>query len=272
MAIRTDLAVEAKALWEKSVGKTTKLEGVVAREHDGVTTVEILDDVGAQAIGKPVGRYVTVELKKYDTDVRKNAQRLAKELENLIRLKTGESVLVIGLGNRAVTPDALGPQTVDKLFLTRHLIENLPQQFGTCRPVSAVSPGVLATTGIETLETVRGVAQHVRPDHIIAVDALAAGEPERLCSTVQISDTGIAPGSGVGNRRAAFDEKSLGVKVYALGVPTVTDVLADSRMIVTPRDIDAHISYLSSVLAGALNLLMHPEFDYDDFAQFGTFC
>jgi len=271
MVIRTDLAVEAKALWERSAEKTTQLDGVRAQEHDGVTLVEILDDEGAKALGKPVGRYLTMELKKYDNDIRKNAKCLARQLENLIDMDRGQSVLVIGLGNRAITPDALGPQTVDKLFLTRHLIKNLPQQFGFCRSVSAITPGVLATTGIETLETVRGVVEHVKPDFVIAIDALAAGDMRRLCTTVQVSDTGIAPGSGVGNRRAAFDEKSLGVKVYALGVPTVVDAQTDCHMIVTPRDIDARIAYLSSVLSGALNLVLHSEFDYDDFAQFATF-
>lgn len=269
MAIRTDLAVEAKALWEKSATKTTKLDGVIAREHDSVTTVEITNEVGAAALGKPIGRYVTMQLKKYDTDVRKNAQLLTRQLENMIELSKDDSVLVVGLGNRAVTPDALGPQTVDKLFLTRHLRKQPP--FDTCRAVSAIIPGVLATTGIETLETVRGVVEHVKPDHIIAVDALAAGGIEHLCSTVQICDTGIAPGSGVGNRRATFDEKSLGVKVYAIGVPTVVDAQEGSDMIVTPRDIDARISYLSAVVSSAVNMLLHPELDYDDFAQIIAF-
>ncbi len=269
MAIRTDLALEAKALWEKSATKTTKLEGVIAREHESVTTVEIINEAGAKALGKPIGRYVTMRLKKYDTDVRKNAQLLARQMENMIELTKDESVLVVGLGNRAVTPDALGPQTVDKLFLTRHLTKQQP--FDTCRAVSAIVPGVLATTGIETLETVRGVVAHVKPDHIIVVDALAAGGIEHLCSTVQLCDTGIAPGSGVGNRRAAFNEESLGAKVYALGVPTVVDAQTGSGMIVTPRDIDARIAYLSAVLSAAVNLLLHPELDYDDFAQIANF-
>ena len=126
MAIRTDLAVEAKELWEKSAAKTTKLEGVIAREHDSVTTVEITNEAGAAALGKPIGRYVTMRLKKYDTDVYANARLLARELENMIELSKDDSVLVVGLGNRAVTPDALGPQTVDKLFLTRHLQKQPP--------------------------------------------------------------------------------------------------------------------------------------------------
>lgn len=269
MAIRTDLALEAKQLWEQSAEKTTKLEGVCARERGDVTEVEILNENGAQALGKPIGRYLTMELPKYLTNVRENAQKLAEELRSFFRLEREAPVMVVGLGNRAITPDALGPQTVDRLFLTRHLIENLPQQFGACRSVSALIPGVLATTGIETLETVRGAVEHVKPQCVIVIDALAAGSTQRLCKTVQVTDSGIAPGSGVGNRRAAFDRRSLGVPVFAIGVPTVTD--AQSQMIVTPRDIDAQIGFLSAVLSAALNLLLHPDFDYDDFAQFDTF-
>ena len=271
MAIRTDLAVEAKSLWEKSAEKTTELEGVRATQRGEITEVEILDESGASSLGKPIGRYLTMELPRYCANVRKSAEKLADELGKLMHLKKEDSVMVIGLGNRAVTPDALGPQTVERLFLTRHLIENLPQQFGACRSVSALSPGVLATTGIETLESVRGAVEHVKPHCLIAIDALAAGSIERLCRTVQLSNAGIAPGSGVGNRRAAFDAQSLGIPVYALGVPTVVDAQTEEHMIVTPRDIDAQINYLSAVLAGGLNLALHADFDYDDFAQFATF-
>ena len=277
MAIRTDLALEAKTLWERSAGETTKLEGVRARTRrrgeTEITQLDILDPRGEQALGKPIGRYLTMELPRYDRDVRKPAETLAQELRELLRLAEGESVLVIGLGNRAVTPDALGPQTVGRLFLTRHLIENLPAQFGACRSVSALTPGVLATTGIETLEVVRGAVAHVKPGAILAIDALAAGSMERLCRTVQLTDTGIVPGSGVGNRRAAFSRETLGVPVYSLGVPTVVDAPApdghaQEQMIVTPRDIDAQIRYFSGVLAGGVNLALHPDFDYADFIQF----
>lgn len=201
MAIRTDLALEAKALWERSAEKTTHLAGVRAtqRERDGtpITQVDILDERGSAALGKPVGRYLTMDLPRYDRDARTPAAVLAQELRELLALGEGESVLVVGLGNPAVTPDALGPQTVARLFLTRHLIASLPEQFRLCRSVSAVTPGVLATTGIESLEQVRGTVAHVRPDRVLAIDALAAGSMERLCRTVQLSDTGIVPGSGV---------------------------------------------------------------------------
>lgn len=271
MAIRTDLAVEAKELWEQSAEKTTQLDGVRAVSRGDVTEVEILNAEGAKALGKAVGRYLTVEIPKYAADVRACAERLAGELSNFLRLRPDERVFLVGLGNRAITPDALGPETVDRLFLTRHLIENLPDRFGTCRSVSALCPGVLATSGIETVETVRGVIDRVAPECVICIDALAAGSIERLCRTVQVTDSGIAPGSGVGNRRAAFSQESLGVPVYSLGAPTVIDAAEAETCFVTPRDIDAQIGFFASVLAAALNLVLHPEFDYDDFAQFASF-
>ena len=256
MGIRTDLAMEAKALWEKSAGKTTKLAGVRARERErdgfAVTDVHILDRRGEAALGKP-------------------AEALAAELRRLLRLQPGQGVLVAGLGNEAVTPDALGPLCLRGLFLTRHLIRHLPEQFGGVRPVSAVAPGVLATTGMESLELVRGAVRHVRPACVLAVDALAAAAPERLCRTFQLSDAGIVPGSGVGNARAALQKRTLGVPVFCLGVPTVLDAgtLGGPRgMIVTPRDIDAQVRFLGRVAADAVNLALHPEISYDDFAQF----
>ena len=258
MGIRTDLAMEAKALWEKSAGKTTKLAGVRARERErdgfAVTDVHILDRRGEAALGKPAGRYVTLELPPLARDVRPAAEALAA-----------------GLGNEAVTPDALGPLCLRGLFLTRHLIRHLPEQFGGVRPVSAVAPGVLATTGMESLELVRGAVRHVRPACVLAVDALAAAAPERLCRTFQLSDAGIVPGSGVGNARAALQKRTLGVPVFCLGVPTVLDAgtLGGPRgMIVTPRDIDAQVRFLGRVAADAVNLALHPEISYDDFAQF----
>ena len=227
MGIRTDLAMEAKALWEKSAGKTTKLAGVRARERErdgfAVTDVHILDRWGEAALGKPAGRYVTLELPPLARDVRPAAEALAAELRRLLRLQPGQGVLVAGLGNEAVTPDALGPLCLRGLFLTRHLIRHLPEQFGGVRPVSAVAPGVLATTGMESLELVRGAVRHVRPACVLAVDALAAAAPERLCRTFQLSDAGIVPGSGVGNHRNALTEETLGVPVIAIGIPTVVD-------------------------------------------------
>ena len=266
MQIRTDLALEAKELWEKSPERTTKLSGVRAVERGRVTQVDILDAEGAAALGKPMGKYLTVELPRYEGELRADAEALSRELTDLMALRPKDRVLVVGLGNRSITPDALGPEVLRHLFLTRHLLEALPEQFGMCRSVSAVAPGVLANTGIESLELVKGAVRHVQPDCVLCIDALAAGSMDRLCRTVQCADAGIAPGSGVGNRRAAFSKESLGVPVFAVGVPTVVD--SGGGMIVTPRDIDAQIRYLSALLAAAINLTLHPMFDYDDFTQF----
>ncbi len=266
--IRTDLALEAKELWERSAEKTTQLQGVRAREQGNVTWVDILNDEGARTLGKPVGSYLTLTLPTYDRDPMGPAEELAKELRELMGLEKKESVMVVGLGNEAVTPDALGPKTAGRIFLTRHLIQSLPKHFGSCRSVSVITPGVLATTGVETLELVRGAVAHVKPHAILCIDALAAGSVERLCNTVQVCNSGIAPGSGVGNCRAAFSKDSLGVPVYAVGVPTVVDAGENSSMIVTPRDIDEQIRYLSRVLAGGINGALHPELTHDDFVQF----
>lgn len=266
MQIRTDLALEAKELWEKSAERTTKLAGVRAVERGNVTQVDILNAEGAAALGKPVGRYLTMGLPRHEGDLREDAKSLSEELTSLMHLQPKDRVLVVGLGNRSVTPDALGPEVLRRLFLTRHLLQALPEQFGECRSVSAIAPGVLATTGIESLELVKGAVGHVQPHCVLCIDALAAGSTERLCRTVQCADGGIAPGSGVGNRRTAFSKESLGVPVFSLGVPTVVD--GGEGMILTPGDIDAQIRYLSALLASAINLCLHPMFDYDDFTQF----
>lgn len=229
MEKRTDLAVEAHELWRESAGETTQLPGVAAREReiDGVdvTLVEILDDRGEQALHKPRGRYVTLDLgpvrERRPHAFDRTAGVLSVQLRRLLGLTPGAAVLVVGLGNTAVTPDAVGPKTLEHLLVTRHLIRRLPEHFAAFRPVSAVSPGVLGTTGLESAEVVRSVISRVRPDRVIVIDALAAWKPERLCRTVQLSDTGIVPGSGVGNSREAFNHDSLGVPVVSVGVPTV---------------------------------------------------
>lgn len=183
--------------------------------------------------------------------------------------------MVVGLGNRAMTPDAVGPEVLRNLLITRHLISAMPKQFAGFRPVSAFGTGVLGTTGVESAEAVRGLAKEVQPDFVVAVDALASRRLGRVCTAVQISDTGIIPGSGVGNHRAALNRKTLGVPVFAVGIPTVVDaatltadVLEESgvtdfdekklrgknkSMMVTPRDIDAQVRELSKVVGYALN-------------------
>ena len=276
MEIRTDLAMEARELWRQSAGEQTRLPGVWARETErkGVrtTVVRILNDEGAQALGKPVGTYKTLELEAFSRREPCSFERAARALARQLRryAQGGKEFLVVGLGNRAVTPDAVGPETLRNLIVTRHLKKELPAQFGLFGSVSAAEPGVLGSTGVESLELVRGVAERVRPDVIFVVDALAAGNLRRVCSVIQLADTGIVPGSGIGNSREAFSRETLGAPVVAIGVPTVADAapiaeragIPDARfaagMLVTPRDVDARIREISRVIGYGLDLALHP--------------
>lgn len=282
MTIRTDLALEAKALWQEQAGRTTLLPGVRARENKSrgitMTTVEILDQQGAQALGKPVGIYISLELAAQLLQDRagfgRAAVRLGKALGALVPARG--AVLVAGLGNPAVTPDALGPRSLGHLLVTRHLQQTLP----SLRPVSAISPGVLGVTGLESVEVVRGIVERAQPSCVVAVDALAACEPGRICTTVQLSDVGITPGSGVRNSRAAFDQGSLGVPVVAVGVPTVVDAdqlaaaLAGAEsaqtadfghsFVLTPRNIDALVERMARLVGYGISLGLHRELSLGD--------
>lgn len=233
LAVRTDLALEAHDYARAALGKSVPGVTIDTERDDGITVtrVSVTDETGARAIGKQPGTYVTLEvpgLRRQDTPLRHRvAGRLAQELEGFFdRLGLGpqSSVLVIGLGNAQVTPDALGPLVVENLLVTRHLFELAPEQVAHgYRPVSALAPGVLGTTGIETSDIVLAICRYVRPDAVIVVDALAARALERVNTTIQIADTGIQPGSGVGNKRKPLDRTALGVPVLAIGVPTVVD-------------------------------------------------
>ncbi|GAE87445.1 endopeptidase spore protease Gpr [Acetivibrio straminisolvens JCM 21531] len=190
--------------------------------------MKVTSPTGEAAIGKPMGNYITLEvprLKENDQELyEETCKALAKELTRILNLRDDSTILVIGLGNWNVTPDALGPKAVSGLMVTRHLLEYVPEQVDKgVRPVCAVSPGVLGITGIETGEIVRGIVDRVRPDIVIAIDALASRKMERVNTTIQIADTGIAPGSGVGNKRMELSRETLGVPVIAIGVPTVVD-------------------------------------------------
>ncbi|WP_029688857.1 GPR endopeptidase [Thermoanaerobacter sp. A7A] len=228
-SIRTDLAVEARELY-----KGREIPGVrVEEKHlEGikVTKVKILNEEGEKAMGKPVGDYITIEapgLIERDLDLEEEvAKVLADIIKEIANLTENTQVLVVGLGNWNVTPDALGPRVVSNIVVTRHLKEYAPQQFGDeIRSVSAISPGVLGITGIETAEILKGVVDRIKPDLIITIDALASRRLERLSTTIQISNTGISPGSGIGNRRLSITEQSLGIPVIAIGVPTVVDTV-----------------------------------------------
>lgn len=210
MLPRTDLAMEAKELFERSAGEQTRLSGVLARETDrrGVrmTLVRILDAEGEQALGKPRGTYITAELDALARREPGSFAAAARTIGRALRELLGpcRQALVVGLGNREITPDAIGPEAVRNLIVTRHLGSELPEALTGLTSVAACQPGVLGQTGIESLALVKSAMQTAQPDVVIVIDALAAAEPGRLFRTVQLTDTGIVPGSGVGNSRQEF--------------------------------------------------------------------
>ncbi|MBD2869454.1 GPR endopeptidase [Paenibacillus sp. IB182493] len=229
--VRTDLALEAKEMAEAPQGGPIPGIQSETTEDNGITVTQlhVQNEQGSQAIGKMVGHYVTIEvpgLREGDTDLQDRvATQFAKHFEEFLeRLSINKSarVLIVGLGNWNVTPDALGPLVVENVMVTRHYFELMPDQVAPgYRPVSAVAPGVLGITGIESSEIVHGIVEKTKPDVVIAIDALASKAVERVNTTIQIADTGIHPGSGIGNKRKGLTEEILGVPVIAIGVPTV---------------------------------------------------
>jgi len=292
--IRTDLALEVRESFPED---DVEIKGVILTEnydeknHIRVSTVEIKDARGAKAMQRAIGTYITIEapeIDKSDEDYHKPVSDvIAMHLRKLAGDLKREEVLVVGLGNRDVTPDALGPQVVDNLFITRHLIREYGNEFKDKHhlgSVSAISPGVMAQTGMETVEIIKGIVKETKPKLLIVIDALASRSVNRVNTTVQLTDTGISPGSGVGNNRKALNEESLGTKVIALGVPTVVDaatIVADTltkymeksgfgeeeinqfvseireqqidNMFVTPKNIDESIKRISYTVSEALN-------------------
>lgn len=277
MEIRTDLALE-------SFSADSLPESVHLRSRGrafSITEITIDDDSCLDSIGKGKGRYITLEgssLSRFSDDYKLMAQELSQELSAL--LPDGE-VLVVGLGNNDITPDAIGPQTAAKVLATRHLSDE-PDIGGehfltSLRRVSAFAGGVMGQTGIETAEVVRAIASELRPAAIIAVDALACTDISRLGTTIQITDTGISPGSGVSNERKELSEKVMGMPVIAVGVPTVVDMHTIVRsltgksinvelpnMMVTPRDIDRLTERASQLLAFGINLALQPTLSFED--------
>lgn len=247
---RTDLADERSSLYKKA-NKLEEINGVHANEeqfNDNIkkTKVEILDEEGEQALRKPKGVYITIDINNLkiarDEEIEQAATCVSQELKNLIQKHVGDKdeILVVGLGNEYVTPDALGPKVISDIDVTRHILKYMPQILDeNTRPVSAISPGVLGTTGIETVEILQGIAQNVNPKLIIAIDALASRNIDRISRTIQLSDTGIVPGAGVGNKRSEVSINTLGVPVIALGVPTCVDLAA-----ITDDCLDIFISKL----------------------------
>ena len=288
MAFRTDLAVEAIENHKTAAALPHVRQSDRTLEGFAVHEVRILSEDAAREIGKPQGRYLTFEL---DALIRREEDafpRACKALSTLLRellpRPNDGPVLIAGLGNRMITPDAIGPQTADHVIATRHLVAQSPAIFADWRPVSALAPGVLGQTGVETGEVICGVLDRVRPAAVIAVDALAAGRLSRLLRTVQLADTGITPGAGVGNARAALNEETLGVPVIAVGVPTVVDgatlaheissqlgqpaceALDDlsQPVMITTRDIDHEVADISRMIGYAVNMALHPHLSVAD--------
>ena len=232
---RTDLALERKDIYQKA-NKLNEIDGVECEESKideniKISKVKITNKNGEEALGKAIGNYITIDVKNLkiaeEEDIQKASEVVTNELREILKLhidKQGE-VLVVGLGNIYVTPDALGPKVINEIDVTRHLINYLPQyvEEGT-RAVSAIAPGVLGTTGIETVEILKGIVQNIKPKLIIVIDALASRSIDRISSTIQISDTGIVPGAGVGNTRQEISERSLGIPVVSMGIPTVVEL------------------------------------------------
>jgi len=230
MNIRLDLALEAHDLVQGESGQ--EVSGVIFQreqmEGATVTTITITNETGEKELGRPQGTYITIEAPSIRESNfqqhKKLAEVLARQLGKLLHFYQDSSILIVGLGNWQATPDALGPKVVEKIMVTRHLFHYTPEEMeGKMRKVSAISPGVLGLTGIETAEIIRGLVEHVKPSYVIAIDALAAGALERIGTTIQLTDTGINPGSGIGNHRKGLTEETLGCKVIAIGVPTVVN-------------------------------------------------
>ena len=310
MSIRTDLALEAKEMYSENAKDTSKIDGVEVKitKNEGITTtkIKITNQNGVDALSKPMGTYVTIEAPdiKYSVLVyEKTCLLLADEIRSLANINTKTKTLVVGLGNKKITPDALGPDVISKLMVTSHLKEHL-SEFSTddITSVCAIAPGVLGTTGMETAQIIKGVINQVKPDLIIAVDALASRSLDRISTTIQLTDTGINPGAGVENSRERLDEKTLGVKVIAIGVPTVVDaktiasdtidmILGDlkkniveddkkdklikktlskniSSLMVTPKDIDSVIEKTSKAVANGINMALHKNLTFEDIESF----
>ena len=305
--IRTDLAIEARDIYQES-SRLDEIPGIESEDEEldgiNITRVRVTSEEGEKAIGKRKGTYITLESSALRENNPEEAEKITNALTNELKKLLGDcenkSVLVAGLGNSRITPDSIGPKTVSNLVVTRHLFSAMPSEFcDGLSHVCAIAPGVLGVTGIETGEIIKGVTDRVQPDFIIAVDALASRKMDRVSTTVQISDTGISPGSGVGNRRKALDIDTLGVPVIAIGVPMVVDaatiaidtldalagavngdisdnqkeslirsVISDTQTMVTPKEIDLIAERISKILANGINFALHKELTAEEISVF----
>jgi len=307
MGVHLDMAVEAHELLRGEAGR--EIPGVEMYEQQfengNIKTITILDEQGEQVMGRPRGSYVTLEtpmLRENDKMAHKEiGEILANEMKKIVPLNENSTILIIGLGNWNATPDSLGPRVVNMSMATRHIFQYAPVELQQgLRPVCVLAPGVLGITGIETAEIIKGTVERVKPDVLICIDALAAGSVERINSSIQISTTGINPGSGIGNNRTAINQETMGIPVIAIGVPTVVQAgiiahqameqlythLANTpkmqdihmrlqpvdinqmiskvlepfggQLMVTPKEIDEHITNTAKVIAMSLAIALHP--------------
>ena len=268
MNIRTDLVAEIKA------EKQTDISGVEVIEEEinevNISTVKILDEKASKALKKPLGSYCTISFPRLDfvCETCDIINATVKALKAVIKSDINQS-LVVGLGNTDITPDALGPIVADRVLATRHLTNELKRDLGLdgLKSVSTITPNVLGKTGIESYDLVSATAKKIKPDIIIAVDALACRDPERLCRTIQIADSGICAGAGVNNARKPLNLATLGIPVIAVGVPTVIDANSffnsDENMMVTPKEIDLLVEKAADIISRAINIFLQPEIDIE---------
>lgn len=291
MKYRTDLALEVMENMSQAGAAPGQNDGILIKKEEidkdiRATTIDIVNLKGEAKFGKPQGRYITLEIKgitdEKDDIIRRASKALAGQLSKLVQHSYYLRVLVVGLGNEKVTPDSLGPHTVSKVKITSHLFKIFDCDGDEeMSNVSGLAPGVTATTGMETAELIEKAVEMTEPDVVIAIDALAARNIDRVSTTIQVSDTGISPGAGMGNMRKQLNEQTLGTKVIAIGVPTVIDsqtVIKEAfeevdlpeyqaesyienrnlDMVVTSTDIDIIIKYFSEIIAKAINIVLHP--------------
>ena len=243
---RTDLALERRDLYRKA-HNMEEIDGIETEEESigdnkdkqiNISRVKVTNENGEKAINKPIGNYITIDIKNFKSitqeEIQKTSEIVTNELKKLIQNQINDldSILVVGLGNIYVTPDALGPKVINEIDITRHLLHYMPEVLeAETREISAISPGVLGTTGIETLEILKGIVENIKPKLLIVIDALASRSIERISSSIQLADTGIVPGAGVDNTRKEISKSTLGIPVIAIGIPTVVDaatIAADS--------------------------------------------
>lgn len=275
--IRTDLIMENCEILKESNIDIGKFKGITTEEYVdntcNVTKVCILDDEGSFKIGKPIGNYYTINIgEKSSTNITFCVTNILKEL-----LGNQKKVLIAGIGNKNITSDSLGPVVCDNVVVTRHLLDN--QYFSHLNETSAISTNVLAKTGVETGSIIKSLCDKVKPNHIIAIDALASRKTSRLGTVIQISNTGLTPGSGVSNDRQAINYENLGIKVIAIGVPTVitgetlahemgSNINLYKNLVVTPKEIDTIIKKTSKIIANGINNAINPILDQDDIEIF----